>query len=112
MQQVKQFCFINSLYVEHYKIKYTYAVVCWIGPGGRCQGDMPQCTYESCVTKGLLFGEQRSTMAGKVCLSECMLDSCDCMLGRVYARLSSLLLLHSFVGIHNPPAATICRNHW
>ena len=38
-------------------------------------------------------------MAGKVCLSECMLDSCDCMLGRVYARLSSLLSLHSFVGI-------------
>ena len=73
----------------HYKIKYSYAVVCWIGPGGRCLGDMSQDTYESCITYGLLFGEQRSTMAGKVCLSAYMLGVCvingwgTCMLASV-----------------------------
>jgi hypothetical protein len=90
-------------------MKYSYAVVCWIGPGGRCLGDMSQDTYESFITKGLLFGEQRSTM---VCFSEYMLGVCDRWLGNEYANLSSPVLLHSFVGIHNPPAATICRNHW
>ena len=49
-------------------------------------------------------------MAGKGCLSEYLLDVCDDGLGAV--ANSSPPLLHSFVSIHNPPTATICRNHW
>ena len=39
--------------------------------------DSSQETYETLRTKSLLFGEQRSTIAGKVCLSEYVLDVCD-----------------------------------
>ena len=38
-------------------------------------------------------------MVGEVC------DSCP--IANSYPHL-----LYSFVGIHNPPTATICRNHW
>ena len=41
---------------------------------GNLSSDRSQDTYETCRTKGLLFGEQRSPMTGKVCLSEYLLD--------------------------------------
>ena len=44
---------------------------------GNLSLNKPQDTYKICRTKGLLFGEQMSTLAGKVCLSEDMLDVCD-----------------------------------
>ena len=40
---------------------------------GKLSTDRSQYTYEISRSKGLLFGEQRSTMAGKVCLSD---DDC------------------------------------
>ena len=61
------------------KIKHSCAVVCWIGPRGAMSGN-GNMSSETCRTKGLLFGEQRSrptvTMVGKVCLSEDMLYVC------------------------------------
>ena len=66
----------------HYKIKHSCAVVRWIGPrgggaamSGNLSSDSFQDTYETCRTKGLLFGEQRRTMAKFACLN--MLDACD-----------------------------------
>ena len=38
--------------------------------------DRTQNINETCRTEGLLFGEQWSTMAGKVCLSEYVLEDC------------------------------------
>ena len=45
--------------------------------------DRSQDTYQTCRTKDPLFGQQRSTMAAKVRLSEDMLDECDHGLGIV-----------------------------
>lgn len=39
--------------------------------------DLFQDTQETCITKGLLFDEQRSSKAGKVCFSEYVLDLCE-----------------------------------
>ena len=71
-------------------------------------------TYETCRTKESLFGEQGQgvPMAGKVSLSEDMpvrcvsswmgelLDSCP-------VANSSPPLLHSLVGMNNPPTTSI-----
>ena len=57
--------------------------------------------YETCRTKGLLFGEQKSTstMAGKVCFSEGMLDVCDDGLGNCWITVPqfSTFCNHNFL---------------
>ena len=39
---------------------------------GNLSSDSSHDTYKTYRTKGLLFGEQRCTMADKVCLSKCL----------------------------------------
>ena len=69
----------NSDFV-HNKIKYSCAVVGWIGPGGQCLETCLQTGFKTlimiCRTIPFVC-EQRSTMAGKVNLSEYVLDLCD-----------------------------------
>ena len=49
----------------------------WEPMSGNLSSDRSQYTIETFITEGPFFGEQRSGMAGKVCLSEDMLDVCD-----------------------------------
>ena len=57
---------------------------------GNLSSDKSQRTNETCRTKILLFGEQRSTNAGKDCLSECV-DVCDDGWGSVIVSYSQQL---------------------
>ena len=82
---------------------------------GKLPANRFQDTYETCRTKGVLFGEQRSTMAGKVaCVNMCWM--CVMMVGGLFDGFpvtnSSPPLLHSFVGIYSSPSTAICMNNW
>ena len=90
-----------------------------LGPmSGNLSSEKSQDTYNTCRTKGIFFGEQRSTtMNGRqslffwICVGYVwwwlgeLFDSCP------VANISPPLL-HSVVGKHDPPTAIICRNHW
>ena len=61
----------RSCQVKHYKIEHSCTVVCWLDPrtvGREPVSDRYQDTYETCKTKGLLFGEQRNTLAIQTCM--------------------------------------------
>ena len=60
---------------NHYKIKHSCAVVCWIGPWGRCREDRYQKKRK---TKALLLVETKETKQrerGLLAVSDCLLGS-------------------------------------
>ena len=77
----------------HQKIKHSHALVCWTGPGGQCLGACLQTGPKTLAKQKIFYlvnqgviefitptKEQRSTMAGNVCLSEYALDACECVM--------------------------------
>ena len=86
-----QFCVLDSQsqsilvarvsLTPHYKIKHLRCIMLdrfWRQMSRNLSSGRSKHIYESCRTKGLLFGEQNSTstMAGKVCFSEGMDVGC------------------------------------
>ena len=74
---------------------------------GNLSSDSFQDTYETCRTKGLLFGEQRSTMAKFACLN--MLDACD----NHYHKYSTYHngLGNCLIAVLQPTVLQLCYTH-
>mgnify|MGYP001800785924 CR=1 FL=1 len=82
-------------------------VVCWIGPGGWLPSDSVQRRLRDSQNKrpfGWWAKEYNGKQSLRVMVVGELLDSC-------YVAITSLPLLHSFVGIHNPHTDTICWHH-
>ena len=75
---------------------------------GKLSTDRSQYTYEISRSKGLLFGEQRSTMAGKVCLSD---DDCwvNCL---ILIAVLKPTVLHLYYRSEERRVGKECRSRW
>ena len=119
MIRLNQFCLWglgvniwNELSQIHYKINYICAGVCWIClselMSGNLSSDRSQDTLEACRAKGLLFGEQRSIIVGKICLSEYVLIVCDdgwrnCLIAVLQPTALHLCYTHLWAYTIHPP---------
>ena len=99
----------------HYNIKHSCTGVCWIGLEPMFRNLSSDRYQDTCRTNWKFWWANeyncRQSSIVWICVGcvwwwlEELFDSCP------VANISPPLL-HPFVGIHKPPTATICRNHW